>query len=178
MRFPDRRQDDVLAQLANIIDAVVARGILLDEVHRAALVERNAGLADIARLAIHRRLAVRGLCEETAECCLAGATRSAEEVCVGQIPRSKGVAESAGHECPGQRLRRSIGGATCGRGPRSRSQYRTMAGRQVIGACHPNVRVAKLGKDRALTHAHQALFFGLGVVVAAEVEDAVDEQVG
>ena len=37
--------------------------------------------------------------------------------------------------------------------------------------------VSELGQDGALAHAHQALFVGVGVVVAEEVEDTVHEQV-
>ena len=85
-----RRDADRLAQLAHVVDAVVARGVDLDDVDRAAVVERRARLARAARLGVgplgERRLAVDGLGEDARRRRLADAARAREEVRVREAP--------------------------------------------------------------------------------------------
>ncbi len=86
---------DFLAQVLDGIDAAVAGGVELDEVHGAAFAEGDAGVALVARLAILRVATVRRLGEETAGAGLAGAARAAKQVRMGYFFRRHSVAEGA-----------------------------------------------------------------------------------
>ena len=67
---------DPVAQLADVGDAAVARGVDLDEVHRPALADRDARLAAVARVAVLEVRAVDGLGEDPGERRLARPARA------------------------------------------------------------------------------------------------------
>ena len=87
---------DALAQGADLVDAAVGGGVELDQVERAALVEREAGVAGVVGLAPRGRLAVDGLGEDAAGAGLARAARAGEEVGVRGRPGGDGVAQRGG----------------------------------------------------------------------------------
>src|SRR5690606_8359079 len=89
-----RRVLDPLAEIANIFDAAVGGGVDLDDVGRAPLVDRDAGLADVAgtlrRVGIE---AVDRLGQQPGGRRLAGAAWPAEEVSVRDATSRDRVAE-------------------------------------------------------------------------------------
>ena len=98
--FPARHRckNDVLAQLAYIIDAIVAGRVLLDEVHRTAFIEGETRGAFVARLPLVGPIAVRDLRQQPAESCFPSPTRPAEQVSVRKpAVRRDRVAQSAGN---------------------------------------------------------------------------------
>ncbi len=70
---------DPLAQVADRIDAAVARGVDLDEIHRPAFADRDARLARVARIAVLEVRAVEGLGQDPGEGRLAGPARPDEQ---------------------------------------------------------------------------------------------------
>ncbi len=76
---------DLLAEGADVVDAVVRGGVELDEVERASLLDGYARFAFAAGLAVGRGVeTVDGLGEDTGARGLADAARSAEEVGLGE----------------------------------------------------------------------------------------------
>ncbi len=104
-----RVEDDVLTQLADVVDTVVAGGVLLDEVHGPAFEEGAAGVAFVAGLAFHGRGAVGGLSDKPPEAGLAGASRSGQEVGVSDASGGHGVAQSAGDKLLADDLSEGLG---------------------------------------------------------------------
>ena len=92
-----RREVGAVAQLAGVVDAVVARGVHLGDVERAGTVrgERDAGLADAARVGCRTLLAVQRAGEDARAGRLAAAPRPGEEV---------GVVDPAGGQRRAQRI--------------------------------------------------------------------------
>src|SRR5699024_7906628 len=70
----------LLADLTDIIDAVVGSGVDLYHIHGRARLDGAARLTFIARTAVFRMLTVDCLCEDLRHCGLSGSSRSAEEV--------------------------------------------------------------------------------------------------
>ena len=82
---------DPVAELPDVRDAAVARGVDLDEVHRPALADRDARLAPVARVAVLEVRAVDGLGEDPGERRLARPARADEEDRVGDPAGADGV---------------------------------------------------------------------------------------
>ncbi len=90
----------LLDKLADVVDAVVGSGVEFYDIERSALVERTAAVALVASLSVGCRIgAVDGLGENSGAGSLADASRTAEEVAVGQTVRGDSVLQ-----CRGQRL--------------------------------------------------------------------------
>ena len=113
-----RRVGDALAQLADVVDGVVRRGVHLDHVERPRLRDRDAGLADAAGLdAVGPSLAVQAGGEDLRHRGLAGApaTRRTGRR-GGPCPAPPRCAASL-RRAPGRRRQRtSAGGGTVERG--------------------------------------------------------------
>ena len=89
----------LLDELAHIINAIIGRSVELHDVHRRSVVERAAGVALVASLAIGRRvLTVDGLGKDARTRSLADPARSAEQIGMGQTTRGHGI-----FQCRGQR---------------------------------------------------------------------------
>ena len=80
-------EDRLVAQCADIVDAVVARGVYLDDVHIRAVLDGAAGGALVARAAVNGMLAVDGAGEQLRAGGLARAARPDEEIGVAYAPR-------------------------------------------------------------------------------------------
>jgi hypothetical protein len=92
------RKSDALTQLAHVIDAGVRRGIDLDQVEEAALVDGLAVAAFIA--GAHGRVvvqAVDGLGQQAGHRRLASAARPGEKVSVPHAPADQRIAQCVGH---------------------------------------------------------------------------------
>ena len=76
----NRRKHGLLAQLADVINAVVRCGVDLDDVHDASVLDAEAGRALAAGIAVHGVLAVERLGKYLRAGCLARATRSDEQI--------------------------------------------------------------------------------------------------
>ena len=76
----DGRKHGLLAQLADVIHAVIGRGVDLDNVHDAAVLDAEAGRALPAGVAVFRVLAVERLGEDLGAGRLARAARSDEKI--------------------------------------------------------------------------------------------------
>ena len=87
------RVRQTLAQVADGIDAAVARRVDLDEVERRPLADGDAGRAAVARVAVLQVRAIDGLGEDPSERGLAGAARSDEQDRVADPARPDGVSE-------------------------------------------------------------------------------------
>ena len=91
------RDAHLLHQLPDVVHRVVGGGVQLVDVVRALFVEGDARLAFVARFAVRRGMqAVDGLGEDAGARGLAHATRTAEEVGVGQLARGDGVLQRGG----------------------------------------------------------------------------------
>ena len=88
---------DLLAQAADVVDAAVAGGVDLDQVHGPGLVDGGAGAALVARLAVPRLQAADGLGKNAGGAGLARAPRPAEQVRVGHPALHDGLPQRAGH---------------------------------------------------------------------------------
>ena len=76
----DRRKHGLLAQLADVIHAVIGRSVDLDNVHDAAVLDAEAGGALAAGIAVHGVLAVERLGKYLRAGGLARAARSDEQI--------------------------------------------------------------------------------------------------
>ena len=88
-----RGVSDLVAEVANVVDAPVAGGVDLDEVERTALVDRLADVARIVRLPILRLATVRGFCHDAGGARLARSAWAGEQVRMGDPSERHGVAE-------------------------------------------------------------------------------------
>ena len=86
-----RRVPDLVAQIANVVDAAVAGRVDLDEVERAGLVDRLADFARIVRLPVLRVAAVGGLRHDAGGARLARSARAGEQVRMGEPSERHGV---------------------------------------------------------------------------------------
>ncbi len=93
----DRRVGDALAQLADVVDGVVGRGVHLDHVERGGARDRDARVALAARLDRRPALAVQARGEDLRHRGLAGAARAHEQVGVVDLVALDGVAQRAHH---------------------------------------------------------------------------------
>ena len=91
-----RREPDLFAQVAHLVDTPVARGVDLDEVEEPPLADADAVLAGVARVTVLRLRAVHGLRDDPRDRCLADASRTGEEVRVGDLTVRDGVLEGPG----------------------------------------------------------------------------------
>ena len=92
-----RRYAHLVDEAADVLHRVVAGGIQLVDVERAALVEGTARLALVASLALGRQvLAVDGLGKDACARGLSHATRTAEQVCMRQLVLADGVLQRGG----------------------------------------------------------------------------------
>ena len=95
--FQHRRGiDRLLAQGADVVDAVVRRGVELRNIEQRPLVDPTAGLALVARLTVHRMQAVDRLGEDARAGRLARAARPREEIGVRGAPLLHLPAEGIG----------------------------------------------------------------------------------
>ena len=122
------REGDALAQLADVVDRVVRRGVHLDHVQRARLRDRAARLAVPARLDRRPALAVEARREDLRHRGLARPARADEQVGVVHAPPLDGVAQRAHHGRPGRRRPRTSAGGGGGRATRC-CWYRSRPGR-------------------------------------------------
>mgnify|MGYP000108003775 CR=1 FL=1 len=81
-----RRIFHFLANLADVVHAVVGRGVQLDHVEDRPVVDAAAGGAPVARVAVDRMLAVDRLGQDLGTGGLAGPARADEQVGMGQTP--------------------------------------------------------------------------------------------
>ena len=91
----DRRVDDALAQVADVVDGVVGGGVHLDDVQRVRRGDRDARVAHAAGLDGRPLLAVQAGGEDLRHRGLAGAARADEEVRVVDLVLRDGVAQRA-----------------------------------------------------------------------------------
>ena len=89
----DRLEDDVLADLADVVDPALARGVHLDHVERRAACDRDARVAGLVRGRRRALLAVERLGEDACERGLPGAARAGEEVGLAHLVVLDRVAE-------------------------------------------------------------------------------------
>jgi hypothetical protein len=75
-----RLQHDALADLADIVDAALRRGVHLDDVEGAAVRDRDAGVTCLVRVRGRAFLTVEPLGEDARERRLAGAARAGEKI--------------------------------------------------------------------------------------------------
>ena len=92
-----RREADLVAQVAHLVDAPIGSRVDLDEVEETALPDRDAVFAPIAGLAILRVRAVHGLRDETGDRRLSGASHPGQQVRVGGLPLRDRVPERSRH---------------------------------------------------------------------------------
>ena len=78
----DRLEDDVVADLADVVDPALAGGVHLDDVQRDAVGDRHAGVAGLVRRRRRALLAVERLGEDSRQRRLPGPARAREEVCL------------------------------------------------------------------------------------------------
>ena len=88
-----RRVRQALAQVADVVDAAVARGVDLDQVEGRALADRDAGRARVAGVAVLEVRAVDGLGQDPGERRLARAARPDEQDGMADPLGSDGVAQ-------------------------------------------------------------------------------------
>ena len=87
-----RRDEDLLAKLADIVNRVIAGSIKLVNVHAELLVEGLTALTFAARLPTLLRIeAVDGLCKDTGASGFTHASRTAEKIGMSQLPRADGI---------------------------------------------------------------------------------------
>ena len=88
-----RRVRRGIAQLAHLLDAVVARAVNFQNVQRAAFGDLNAALVVV--LKVHRRAVsgVEAFGKDTGDGCLARASRAAEKICVRDAAGGDGVTQ-------------------------------------------------------------------------------------
>ena len=99
-----------LAQLADVVDAAVGRGIDLDQVQRPALADGVARVTRVAGIGVGReRLAVEGLGQDPRQGRLAGAARTREQDRVRHLARDHGVAERGDDRLLPDDLRERLG---------------------------------------------------------------------
>ena len=89
----DRLEDDVLADLADVVDPALARGVHLDHVERRAARDRDARVAGLVRRRRRALLAVERLREDARERGLPGAARAGEQVGLAHLVVLDRVAE-------------------------------------------------------------------------------------
>ena len=93
-----RRADgDVLPQLADLVDAAIARGVDLDHIDVLASRDRPTGVALVARLRRGPLLAGERLGVDPSRARLADAAGPGKEIRVPDPPRLDGPRETAGH---------------------------------------------------------------------------------
>src|SRR4029079_6387333 len=110
---------DPVAQLADVVDAAIARGVDLDEVDRPSLADRDTRLAAVARVAVLEVRAVDGLREDPGQGWLAGDRTAARGAGPGRACRWP-----AGRR-RGSRARRGRSGPHSGASRRLRSGRRS-----------------------------------------------------
>ena len=98
---------DLLAEIAHLVDAAVAGGVDLQDIHRAAFDDLNACAAAVAGFAVLEVEAVDGARQDPGGRRLAGAPNPGEEVGVGQGVRADLVAQ----RCPDHVLADQVGEA-------------------------------------------------------------------
>ena len=76
------REPDLVAQVADVVDAAIAGGVNLNEVKSAPVVDGNADAAFVVRLALGGRKAIHRLGEDARRAGFARAARAAKQVCV------------------------------------------------------------------------------------------------
>ena len=96
-------------QLADFIDTAVAGGIHLDDIQGAALIDGTAHLAFIAGLALYRLQAVDRLGQDAPGAGLAGASGTAEEIGMGDVPAVDGIAQCLGNMLLTDYFRKGLG---------------------------------------------------------------------
>ena len=143
----DRREGDLVAQVADVVDAAVGGGVHLDDVERTCRRRwprsggrRRRAWPSAASPARPASDAVERLGEDARGARLAGAARAGEEVGVGDRRRSRRRCAGCARRGPARRARRRSAGGTCGRGSassdgRSRTLGRRRRGREA--AAHP-----------------------------------------
>ena len=97
-RVAARLRDDphLFDERADVLHRIVRRGVEFVDVERAALVERTARLALVARLGAVGAQTVDGLGEDAGAGGLADAARPAEQIGVGQLSPLDGILERGG----------------------------------------------------------------------------------
>ena len=95
----DRREVRLVADLTDVVDAVVGGGVYFDDVQDGARVDALAGLAAVAGVAVHGMLAVDRLREDFGTGGLARSPGTGEQIGVGMAPGAHLV-----HEGPGDML--------------------------------------------------------------------------
>ena len=103
------RVADPLPQAAYLVDAAVAGGVQLYEIHGPPFGVGEAGFALVAGLPLLQVMAVGGLRQETAGACLAGAARPAEEIGVRYLVGGYGVAQGARYRLLARKLAEGLG---------------------------------------------------------------------
>ena len=91
-----RQVADLVAKVANIVDAVVARTVDLDDIDTAALGDRNAFAAHVAGLGGRAVDAHQAFCQQAGRGCFAEPARAAKEVGVVDPIVGDRVAQGAG----------------------------------------------------------------------------------
>ena len=94
------RNESLLHECLDILHGVVARGIELENIHRASFVESTATLTLVAGLTVLGRVfTVNGLGKNTGTSRLSHTTRTAEKIGMRQFPRFHRI-----FQCRGQRI--------------------------------------------------------------------------
>ena len=104
-----RRRVDARQQLAHVVDAVVARGVQLDDVERAPFADGHAAVARVVWLAVDGVRAVDRLGDDPRRAGLAGAARADEEQAVGEAVRAGRRCAASRRPRPGRRLGERLG---------------------------------------------------------------------
>ncbi len=92
-----RQVAHLVAQVAHLVDATVARRIDLEDVDGGAAQDLEARWAYVVGLTVDRRVAVHGPCQDPSSRGLAGPTDTGEQVSVGQLTGSHLVDQRARH---------------------------------------------------------------------------------
>ena len=82
----DGLEHDAVADLADVVDPALRGGVHLDHVERAAVRDRDAGVAGLVRRGRRAVLAVQRLREDARQRGLAGAARAGEEIGLAHLP--------------------------------------------------------------------------------------------
>ena len=91
------REVDLVAQVADVVNAAIAGRVNLDQVEGAALINRDTAVADVVRFAVGWGKTVHRLGKYAGGARLAGASRPAEQVGMRQPAGGYGVSQGIGH---------------------------------------------------------------------------------
>ena len=92
-----RRINRIIAQIADIINAVIRCSVDFQHIHAGTIVNASAGTAAVARIAVLRMQTVDSLCKNFGAGCLTRAAGACKQICMAHFIRHELRFDRLGH---------------------------------------------------------------------------------